>query len=425
MTGPDRGWAVTGPRGLGLADPERENAVLLDIIEATSRGPGVEPVAAAVARVITEATATDVCFVHVLDDTDRSLTLVGATPPFDSQVGVVRLPLGQGVTGWVASHREPVVIAQDKESDPRYLPIPELRGTDYVSMVSVPMISEPSGLAGVLNVHTVTRRPFDDRDVRLLLAIGRLLAGALHQARMHRRLATRERAHERFAEQMVAAQEAERRRLARDIHDGISQRLVTLSYHLDAALTLLDRGEPARARPDLESSCDLVGTTLEEARAAIGALRPPVLDDLGLSGALAALARDLPGLDTTLSLDDARVPEHVEVALYRITQEALQNVLKHAHAQHVTLRLEISDDDVRLSVSDDGVGFDHAEPVETGEGGYGLASVRERAELIGGAVRLASRRGSGTTLTVTAPVAEADDGQPIDETLGGNTRLFD
>ncbi|WP_308252479.1 GAF domain-containing sensor histidine kinase [Pseudonocardia sp. KRD291] len=406
MTRLDRGWAVTGPRGLGLADPERENAVLLDIIEATARGPGVEPMAAAVARVITEATATDVCFVHVLDDTDRSLTLVGATPPFDSQVGVVRLPLGHGVTGWVAEHREPVVIAQDKESDPRYLPIPELRGADYVSMVSVPMISEPSGLAGVLNVHTVTRRPFDDRDVRLLLAIGRLLAGALHQARMHRRLATRTQAHERFAEQMITAQEAERRRLARDIHDGISQRLVTLSYHLDAALTFLDRGEPAQARPGLESSCELVGTTLEEARAAIGALRPPVLDDLGLSGALAALARDLPGIDTTLALDERRVPEHVEVALYRIAQEALQNVLKHARARRVTLGLEIGDGDVRLAVCDDGVGFDQADPPESGGGGYGLASVRERADLIGGAVRLVSGRGSGTTLTVTAPLPE-------------------
>lgn len=395
---------MIGPRGLGLADPERENAVLLDIIEATSRGPGIEPLAAAVAQVITEATATDVCFVHVLDDTDRALTLVGATPPFDSQVGAVRLPLGRGVTGWVASHREPVVIDQDKESDPRYLPIPELRGTDYTSMVSVPMISEPAGLAGVLNVHTVERNPFVDRDVRLLLAIGRLLAGALHQARMHRRLATREKAHERFAEQMIAAQEAERQRLARDIHDGISQRLVTLSYHLDAALTRLDRDEPAGARNDLETSCDLVGTTLEEARAAIGALRPPVLDDLGLSGALAALARDLPGVQASLALDERRVPEHVEVALYRIAQESLQNVLKHSRAERVALRLEIGNQGVRLTVFDDGVGFDDTEPAEHGGGGYGLASVRERAELIGGAVRVVSRSGSGTTVTVTAPL---------------------
>jgi len=400
---------VSTPRGLGFADPARENEVLLAIIEATTSGPGVEPLAAAVARVITEATATDVCFVHVLDDTDRSLTLAGATPPFDTQVGRVRLPLDTGVTGWVASHREPVVIAGDKHADPRYVAIPELHGEQYTSMVSVPMESEPAGLAGVLNVHTVARREFDDRDVRVLLAIGSLLAGALHQARMHRRLAAREEAHGRFAEQMVAAQEAERQRLARDIHDGISQRLVTLSFHLDAVRTLLGRDEAEAASENLTTACDLVLTTLDEARAAIGALRPPVLDDLGLSGALAALARGLPDVRVVLDLEDRRLPEHVEVALYRIAQETLQNVLKHAGAEEVTVRLATGPAGVRLTLADDGVGFDVAE--RAGSGGHGLASVRERAELVGGTVRVTSRPGTGTTVTVTAPTDTSVDSE--------------
>ena len=408
-------------RGLGLDDPQRENEVLLAIIEATTSGPGVEPLAAAVARVITEATATDVCFVHVLDDTERSLTLAGATPPFDAQVGRVRLPLDTGVAGWVASHREPAVITGDKRADPRYVAIPELHGEQYTSMVSVPMESEPAGLAGVLNVHTVAHREFDDRDVRVLTAIGSLVAGALHQARMHRRLAAREEAHGRFAEQMVAAQEAERQRLARDIHDGISQRLVTLSYHLDAVRTFLDRDEAAAARADLTTASDMVLTTLDEARAAIGALRPPVLDDLGLAGALAALARGLPDVRVALDLEDRRLPEHVEVALYRIAQETLQNVLKHAGAEEVTVRLSTGSTGVRLELSDDGVGFDPAGQTADRVGadgtGYGLASVRERAELVGGSVRVTSRPGTGTTVTVTAPV----DSEPFDEVSPHNT----
>ncbi|MEU6696708.1 GAF domain-containing sensor histidine kinase [Pseudonocardia sp. NPDC046786] len=412
------------PRGLGLGDPERENAVLLGIIEATASGPGVEPLAAAVTRVITEATATDVCFVHVLDDSDHALTLAGATPPFDARVGTVHLPLGRGVSGWVAAHRTPAVITDDKGADPRYLPIPELRGQDYTSMVSVPMLSEPYGLAGVLNVHTVDRREFGDRDVRLLLAIGRLLAAALHQARMHRRLRARERAHERFAEQTVAAQETERRRLARDIHDGISQRLVTLSFHLDAAGTLLSRGETADARAELARASDLVGTTLDEARSAIGALRPPVLDDLGLAGALAALARDLPVPEVRLELDERRLPDHVEVALYRIAQEALQNVLKHAGASRVVLRLAVDDDGVRLEVADDGTGLAGVRE------GYGTASMRERAELIGGIARLRSRPGAGTTVVVTAPHVTAPHvtaphSEPYGEESDQNTRLSD
>src|SRR3954465_15608152 len=193
-----------------LVDADRELALLRELIQAAAKGPGVEPPAAAAARMITAATASDVCFVHVLDDTERSLTLAGATPPFDAQVGRVRLPLDTGVAGWAASPREPAVITGDKRADPRYVAIPELHGEQYTSMVSVPMESEPAGLAGVLNVHTVAPREFDERDVRVLLAIGSLLAGALHQARMHRRLAAREEAHGRFAEQMVAAQEAER-----------------------------------------------------------------------------------------------------------------------------------------------------------------------------------------------------------------------
>ena len=88
-----------------LVDADRELVLLRELIQAASSGPGVEPLAAAAARMITAATGTDVCFVHVLDDTNRSLTLTGATPPFDSEVGKIRLPLGAGISGWVASHR--------------------------------------------------------------------------------------------------------------------------------------------------------------------------------------------------------------------------------------------------------------------------------------------------------------------------------
>jgi signal transduction histidine kinase len=216
----------------------------------------------------------------------------------------------------------------------------------------------------------------------------------------------------------VAAQEAERRRLARDIHDGISQRLVSLSYYLDAARTHLDRGDVGRAQGDIDLAGGLIDTTLDEARAAIGALRPPVLDDLGLAGALAALARGLPGVDTSLDLDERRMPDHLEIALYRIAQEALQNVLKHSGARRVTLRLAIGPDDVRLAVGDDGAGFlpsDLGPPDGPADdsGGFGLISVRERAELIGGTVRLTSRPGEGTTIAVTAPLPGRDEAQDV------------
>jgi len=409
---------VTKPKGpkvvRDLVDADRELALLRELIQAASSGPGVEPLAAAAARMITAATGTDVCFVHVLDDTNQSLTLTGATPPFDSEVGKIRLPLGSGISGWVANHREPVVITEDKESDPRYMPFQSLRGRDFTSMVSVPMETDPGGLVGVLNVHTVERREFTDRDVELLLVIGRLIAGALHQARLHRQLVARERAHENFVEQVIEAQELERRRLAGDIHDGISQRLITLSYRLDAAQRAVGDNADAVAE-QLAKAGELVELTLQEARAAIGGLRPPVLDDLGLAGGLASLARSIPQIDLEVDLQDTRLADHIEIALYRIAQECLQNVVKHSRASTARLTFAVSAENdqatARLEIVDDGIGFDTFEHPLGGDemGGYGLLSMAERAEIVGGRLNIRSRPGAGTAVTATIPLPSVPD----------------
>jgi signal transduction histidine kinase len=387
-----------------LVDADGELTLLRELIHAASSGPGVEPLAAAAARMITAATGADVCGVYVLDDSDRSLTLAGATPPFDDRVGRVRLPWGSGVSGWVASRREPVVIADNMEADRRYVAVESLGGAAFTSMASVPMETKPGGLVGVLNVYTLGRREFTAHDVGLLLVIGRLIAGALHQARLHRRLVTRQRVHESFAEQVIEAQEIERRRLASDIHDGISQRLITLSYRLDAAVRAV--GEDAAATEHLAKARDLVELTLQEARAAIGGLRPPVLDDFGLAGGLASLAHSIPQIDLEVELADQRLPEHIEIALYRIGQECLQNVVKHARATMARLSFAVEDDTARLEIVDDGVGFDTLEHPLGGDemGGYGLLSMAERAELVGGRLNIRSRPGSGTAVTVTIPL---------------------
>jgi two-component system NarL family sensor kinase len=387
---------------LDLPDPERENALLVGIIEAISAGPDLQPLAASVARLIVGATTTDVCFVHVLDDNGGALTLMGATPPFDSQVGRIHLPVGEGVSGWVASHRKPAVIAADKGTDQRYRYFPELGGEDYTSMVSVPMESRLTGLVGVLNVHTRQRRDFTERDVRLLSSIGSLVAGAVHQARLHRRLTAREHAAERFAEQVIAAQEAERRRLAGDIHDGITQRLVSLAFHLDAAADAVPTDTDVAAH-EVARARELTSLTLDEAHAAIAGLRPPVLDDLGLADGLASLARSIAQVQVTVVGTECQLPEHVVIALYRIAQEALQNVVKHAQATQARVELRCDATSALLRVADDGRGFDIGARPDS-ETSYGLHSMTERAELIGGRLSVTSRPGIGTTVTATVPV---------------------
>ncbi|GAB2844964.1 hypothetical protein GCM10022221_50340 [Actinocorallia aurea] len=216
---------------------------------------------------------------------------------------------------------------------------------------------------------------------------------------------------EEFAERAIEAQEAERARLAREIHDGIAQRLASVGFHLSAALGALPaHGGPSvrEARRQIEAARELTGRAFTETRAAIAGLRPPVLDDLGLSAALAALAREAsarrPSLDITVTVSgelDAPLPDHLQTALYRIAQEAVANILRHASALSASLLLEFDRDRVRLIVIDDGRGFD---PRTIPADSYGLRGMTERAELLRGRLTLRSRPGDGTTLRTVLPL---------------------
>ena len=371
----------------------------------TSADLDVHEVSQRVAALVTAATSSDVCFVHLVDEDLRRVVLAGATPPFDELVGSIQLALGEGIAGWVAKHAQPAVVP-DKWKDSRYRYIPELRGEDFASMVSVPMLVR-GRVVGVLNVHSRAPRNYGDGDLVLLTQVANLMARAIENARLYRRLAEREEMLERFATRTVDAQELERRRLAAEIHDGISQRLVSLWYHLLAAEDGV--GDPERVRQELGTAKELATEALAEARGAITGLRPFVLDDLGLGPGLESLARSVTGVEVEVDVVPVQLPSHAEVALYRIAQEALQNVVKHAEASTVLVRLAADDEGIHLAVSDDGRGFDQDTVADAEERhSYGLVGIRERAELIGASLNLTSRPGTGTTVEVVVPVPATD-----------------
>jgi signal transduction histidine kinase len=209
---------------------------------------------------------------------------------------------------------------------------------------------------------------------------------------------------ERFAERIVLAQETERRRLAGEIHDGISQRVVSLSFHLSAAADALSTSPQTAAREIAEAQA-LAEAALDETRFAIAGLHPPVLDDLGLAASLESLAGSIPQLDVRAEAQACDLPAHVATAVYRIAQEALQNVAKHADATSATLRLHTHGDMITLEVEDDGKGFTQASNT-----GYGLPGMRERAELLGGTLEVKSQPGRGTLLRLRFP---ASNNQPF------------
>ncbi len=405
---------MTGP-WLSGADAEREAQLLSRVIETISAGLDLDRMLQGVAGLVTETTGTDVCFVHLLDERGRTLQLRGATPPFDGLVGKIELVVGEGVAGWVADHGEPAVIVDDKAADPRYRYIPALRGEEYTSMVSVPVVTPMGHLVGVLNVHTKLRREFSSADVDLLRSVAGLVAGAIENARLHTRLAEREEALERFAERMVEWQEQERRRMAGEIHDGISQRIVSLFFHLSAAADAIP-DSPDVAAGQVGRAQELAAAALDETRSAIAGLRPPVLDDLGLAASLESLGHSFPGLDVQVEAADCQMAEHVQTAVYRTAQEALQNAAKHADARSVRIRLFRQRNRVVLEVSDDGSGFDVSAAagacaaIDAGPGGsggptgFGLPGMADRAELLGGTLELVSAPGRGTTVRLVIPL---------------------
>jgi signal transduction histidine kinase len=256
----------------------------------------------------------------------------------------------------------------------------------------------------------------------LLATLGRTFL----QTRYHTIMAAERRGQERTAEanegrarllkQVMSAREEEQRRIARDLHDGIGQSLTSLLLGLRAAAEVPTL-EEARAR--LGELRGITASLLDEVRRLARGLRPIVLDDLGLAAVLEHYAADdtqVHGIAVDVYAPDlalARLPEEVETALYRITQETLTNVLKHAAAKAVSLVVRRESSGVHLTVEDDGRGFDNDALLQApGAGkGLGLLDIRERAALLNGSVTLESRPGSGTTVHVCIPLREENHGE--------------
>jgi signal transduction histidine kinase len=217
----------------------------------------------------------------------------------------------------------------------------------------------------------------------------------------------------RLADMVIHAQEEERRRVARELHDEANQLLAAL-------MTTVDAAEAAAARhgqPELTATLGrlrrLASATLRDLQRIATELRPPALDEFGLLPALIRHVRDrTAGTSLDASVDTVgrlrRLPPTVEVALYRIAQEALANVQKHSDARSVRLRLRFLPDTVLLEVCDDGVGFELDGEHGAGRSRLGIAGMRERASIAGGTLRVTSRPGGGTQISTSIPLgAEA------------------
>ena len=218
-------------------------------------------------------------------------------------------------------------------------------------------------------------------------------------------------------EAQISAALAERSRLARELHDSVTQSLYSVNLYAEAAARLLTAGDQAQAADHLRSLRDTAQDALREMRLLIFELRPLALEKVGLLAALRARLDAVEargGMQAELRVEGARnednLPNAVQQELYHITQEALNNVLKHAHAQHVWVNVRFDDDIASLEVRDDGVGFEPAGG--QAQGGLGLPGMKERTQRIGGILANRERAGRGTRVDVTLAARSGMGGAP-------------
>jgi signal transduction histidine kinase len=213
----------------------------------------------------------------------------------------------------------------------------------------------------------------------------------------------------RLLAKIIEVQESERRRIAQDLHDQIGQSLASLLV----GLRMVEQADSiAVARGRAQELRQGTATALDEVRRIAHGLRPSVLDRLGLGAAIERLVEDFQSDGVQVraelgSLADARLPEQVETALYRIAQEALTNAVRHSNARNVRVVLELHAGEIAARIEDDGIGLKEGETAAPRAGRLGMGGMRERAELVGGSFAVESRRGRGTTVRVSVPLPEA------------------
>jgi signal transduction histidine kinase len=214
-----------------------------------------------------------------------------------------------------------------------------------------------------------------------------------------------------LSSELLSAQEAERRNIAREIHDSLGQTLAVIKFEVEGVLEQVRRGTSENAVGALQKLMSTVQNASEEARRIQLDLRPPMLDDFGVEVTINWFCREFQKVYSAIQIDkrieieeENKIPQTLGISLYRIVQEAFNNIARHSKGNRVLLSLESNNNGVAMTIQDNGRGFDPEEVRKRYRRGMGLSSMKERAELSGGTLSIQSAEGKGTTLSFTWPL---------------------
>ena len=343
-------------------------------------------------RAAAELTGARYAALGIVDSTGRRLDRFlthGVTPEEHEAIGA--LPIGRGILGVLIRDPRPLRL-HDLADDPRSVGFPP-HHPPMRTFLGVPVLTRGISYGRLYLTEKEGGADFSEEDEEVVTLLAAQAAVAIDLSQRVERAALR---------RAVAAQESERRRIARELHDETGQALTSILLGL-AVVEQADRPEDLQAA--LGELRALVVDTLQDVRRLAVELRPKALDDYGLEPALRRLGqsmRESGELDVQVEarLGPNRLPPELETAVYRIVQEALTNVVRHAAANHVSVVLTRKNGAVSVMIEDDGRGFDPSHP----SGGIGLLGMHERAALLDGRLLVDSSPGAGTTLILELPL---------------------
>jgi signal transduction histidine kinase len=329
----------------------------------------------------------------------------------DKHIQEIHIKIGEGIAGRVFQSGKSVLL-EDISTEP-HAAFPDIIATEGLkAFICVPLRAKDTVL-GVMTVASRLPRHFTEDDMYLLYAIGDQVGVAIEQNKLYERLRMDRQNYQRLARHMLMAQEEERARVARELHDETSQSLTGLSLNMQALLSIAKASDfgDAAFRTKLEKAHNITLQLSSEIGKIMKSLRPTALDSLGLVPAVHQYAENrLQSAGINLSMKqmgmEQRLPKEVEFGLYRIAQAAIANICLHSKAKNVVITImHAPTTELVMEIEDDGQGFDTSKLIQVVERGHGLGllSIRERASLLGGICSIKSQIGKGTRITVKIP----------------------
>jgi len=330
-----------------------------------------------------------------------------------------RFNLDNPIVAWLEKATSPLNLKQIDN-------IPQFKGlwqTERGNLIASNLellcpIKSRGKLIGILALgRKQSKALYSQEDIELVMSLASQAGIIIENARMFDSLKKQQLQVQQLLAQVVLAQEEERERISVDLHDSVAQWLAAASYRAQTVNALLSGNDSDEARSELATMENTIDKSLKELRRVLTGLRPPALDELGLSHALRQSLEDLKtdGLDCHFSEvgTPARLPSSMEIAVYRVVQEALTNVRKHANATKVNLRSQFQTDELLVEIRDNGRGFDLSQTLDSAisVGHMGLLGMKQRVETLGGDIKIKTGKGAGTAITLRFPIQPQIEGR--------------